>query len=67
MRIAIIAVIGILSYLIVLLPGYFFIVPQTPDEEPADNKTITKVTQEKDSKKQSKLTIANPGDAPPPK
>ena len=66
MRIAIIVIIGILSYLIVFIPGYFFIVP---DEKVklSDNKTSVKKQVNLTAKKSSEQPIANPGDAPPPK
>jgi len=38
MRIAIIIIIGIFAYLIVFIPGYFFIVPDKTDKL-SDNKT----------------------------
>ena len=66
MRIAIILIVGILSYLVVLLPGYFFIVPRNAEMFPG-NGTLTKLAVEDAANTSTKLSIANPGDAPPPK
>ena len=66
MRIAIIVIIGIFAYLIVFIPGYFFIVPDET-EELSDNKTSVKSPADSSSGKSSEQPIANPGDAPPPK
>ena len=66
MRIAIIVFIGIFAYLIVFIPGYFFIVP---DETKilSDNKTSVQLQSDSTAEKSSEQPIANPGDAPPPK
>ena len=56
MRIVIIVIVGILSYLVVVLPGYFFIVPRDA-ELPVEDAVNTS----------TKLSVANPGDAPSPK
>ena len=66
MRIAIIVIIGIFAYLIVFIPGYFFIVP---DETKilSDNKTSVQLQSDSTAEKSSEQPIANPGDAPPPK
>ncbi len=66
MRIAIITIIGIFAYLIVFIPGYFFIVPDE-NGEPPDNKTSLQFQADLSAEKSSKLPLANPGDAPPPK
>ena len=66
MRIAIIIIIGIFAYLVVFIPGYFFIVPDKT-EELSDNKTSVKPLADSSSGKSSEQPIANPGDAPPPK
>ena len=66
MRIAIIIIIGIFAYLIVLIPGYFFIVPDKT-EKLSDNKTSVQLQVDSTAEKSSKQPIANPGDAPPPK
>ena len=66
MRIAIIAIIGIFAYLIVFIPGYFFIVPDKT-EELSDNKTSVKFQEDSSAGKTSEQPLANPGDAPPPK
>ena len=66
MRVAIIVIIGIFAYLIVFIPGYFFIVP---DETKilSDNKTSVQLQSDSTAEKSSEQPIANPGDAPPPK
>ncbi len=66
MRIAIILIIGIFTYLIVFIPGYFFIVPDEK-ENLSDNKTSVQLQADSTTEKSSKQPIANPGDAPPPK
>ena len=66
MRIAIIIIIGIFAYLIVFIPGYFFIVPDKTDKL-SDNKTSVQLPADSYSVKSSEQPIANPGDAPPPK
>ena len=66
MRIAIILIVGILSYLVVLLPGYFFIVPRNAEMFPG-NWTLTELPVEDAANTSTELSIANPGDAPPPK
>ena len=66
MRIAIIGIIGIFAYLIVFIPGYFFIIPDEI-EELSDNKTSVQLQADSTAEKSSEQPIANPGDAPPPK
>ena len=66
MRIAIIIIIGIFAYLIVFIPGYFFIVPDETKELP-DNKTSVQLQADSSAVKSSEQPLANPGDAPPPK
>ena len=66
MRIAIIVIIGIFAYLIVFIPGYFFIVPDET-EKISDNKTLLQLQADSTAEKSSKQPLANPGDAPPPK
>ena len=66
MRIAIIVIIGIFAYLLVLIPGYFFIVPDET-EKLSDNKTSLQLQADSSAGKSSEPPIANPGDAPPPK
>ncbi len=65
MRIAIIAIIGILSYLIVFIPGYFFIVPD--EKEKLSDNTSVQLQPISTAEKSSEQPISNPGDAPPPK
>jgi len=66
MRIAIIAVVGILSYLLVLLPGYFLFV--SADEETTVTETLAELPESSSTAKTTeKLPLSNPGDAPPPK
>ena len=66
MRIAIIVIIGIFAYLIVFIPGYFFIVTDETDKL-SDNKTSLQFQADSTAEKSSEQTIANPGNAPPPK
>ena len=66
MRIAIIVIIGIFAYLIVFIPGYFFIVPDETEKLP-DNKTSVQLRPDSTAEKSSEQPIVNPGDAPPPK
>ena len=66
MRIAIILIIGIIAYLIVFIPGYFFIVPDETEKLP-DNKPSVQLQADSSAEKSSEQPIANPGDAPPPK
>ncbi len=66
MRIAIIVIIGIFAYLLVLIPGYFFIVPDET-EKLSDNKTSLQLQADSSAGKSSEKPIANPGNAPPPK
>ena len=66
MHIAIIVIIGIFSYLIVFIPGYFFIVPDET-EKLSDNKTSVQLKVDSTAGKSSEQPIVNPGDAPPAK
>ena len=66
MRIAIIVIIGIFAYLIVFIPGYFFIVPGEA-EKISDNKTLVQLKADSSAGKSSEQPIANPGNAPPTK
>ena len=66
MRIVIIVIVGILSYLVVVLPGYFFIVPRDA-EMFSGNWTLTELPEEDAVNTSTKLSVANPGDAPSPK
>ena len=66
MRIAIIIIIGIFAYLIVFIPGYFFIVPDET-EKLSDNKTSVQLQSDSSAVKSSEQPIANPGNAPPTK
>ena len=66
MRIAIIGIIGIFAYLIVFIPGYFFIVPDET-EKISYNKTSVQLQADSSAVKSSEQPIANPGDAPPAK
>ena len=65
MRIAIIAVVGILSYLFVLLPGYFLFV-SSDDEESAVTETLAELPASSSTAKTTeKLPLSNPGEPPP--
>ncbi len=67
MRIAIIAAIGILSFLIIVLPGYFFIVPRDADTA-EDNQTMAEMPLDEALPIPAKTTSAvNPGMPPLPK
>ena len=67
MRIAIIAVVGILSYLLVFLPGYFLFV-SVDEEESAVSETLAEIpVSSSEAKTREKLPLVNPGEAPPPK
>ncbi|MEC7887800.1 MAG: hypothetical protein VYD14_09150 [SAR324 cluster bacterium] len=67
MRITIIAVVGILSYLLVLLPGYFLFFSED-DAKSEVTELLTKVFESGSGDKSAeKLPLTNPGDAPPPK
>ena len=66
MRIAIIVIIGIFAYLIVFIPGYFFIIPDET-EKLSDNKTSVQLQADSSAVKSSEQPIENPGDAPPAK
>jgi len=66
MRIVIIVIVCILSYLVVVLPGYFFIVPRDANIF-SGNWTLTELPIEDGANKSTKLSVTNPGDAPPPK
>ena len=66
MRIVIIVIVGILSYLVVVLPGYFFIVPRDA-KMLSDNWTLTELLVQDAVNTSTKLSVANPGDAPSPK
>ena len=66
MRLAIIVIIGIFAYLIVFIPGYFFIVPDET-EKLSDNKTSVQLQADSSAGKSSEQPLANPGDSPPSK
>ena len=66
MRIAIIVIVGILSYLVVVLPGYFFIVPRDANMF-SGNWRLTELPMDDGANTSTKLSVTNPGDAPPPK
>ena len=65
MRIAIIALVGILSYLLLLLPGYFLFVP-ADEKESAVTETLAELPASSSADKTTeKLPLTNPGEAPP--
>ena len=65
MRIVLIAVVGIFSYLLVLLPGYFLLV-SADDEESAVTEAMAELPASSSTAKMNeKLPLTNPGDAPP--
>ena len=64
MRITIIAVVGILSYMFVLLPGYFLFVSED-EKESAITETLAELPANSSSAKTAvKLPLINPGEAP---
>ena len=65
MRILIIIIFGILSYLAVLVPGYFLFFPEV--DESFSNKKLKKVSIEISGKKAKQPPLKDPGDEPPPK
>jgi len=67
MRIAIIDIAGILSFLLVFLPVYFLLIVPGDEEMTSDNETMTEETESAAAKTTEKLPLTNPGDAPPPK
>ena len=67
MRIVIIIFFGILSYLLVLLSGYYLFVLED-DEESVVTETLAEIFNSSSvSKSAEKMSLTNPGDAPPPK
>ena len=65
MRIVIIAVVGILSYLLVFLPGYFKFV-SVDEEESAVTETLAELPASSSTAKTTeKPPLNNPGEAPP--
>ena len=64
MRIAIIVFVGILSYLVLVLPGYYFIVPESSEKNSYFG-ILAELPLVDGPKPSSKQSVANPGDAPP--
>ena len=62
MRILIILFFGILSYLLVFLPGFFLFLP-----EETNFFSEKKITQSQKKDKTEKLPLKNPGEPPPHK
>ena len=67
MRIVIIIVFGILSYLLVLLPGYFLFVLEDGEESVVTETLAELFNSSSESKSAGTMPMTNPGDAPPPK
>ena len=67
MRIVIIIVFGILSYLLVFLPGYFLFVLEDGEESVVTETLAELFNSSSESKLPETMPITNPGDAPPPK
>ena len=65
MRIAIIAVVGILSYLLVLLPGYFLFVSVDDKESVLSETPVELPASSSAAKTTEKMPLTNPGKAPP--
>ena len=64
MRITIIAVVGIISYLLVLLPGYFLFVSENEEKSMITETLVELPASSSTPKKTPKLTLNNPGEAP---
>ena len=62
MRIVIILIFGILSYLLVFLPGYFFFLPEGINFFQEKKIPLTKLNEKKENS-----PLKNPGKEPPPK
>jgi len=67
MRIVIIIVFGILSYLLVLLPGYFLFVLEDGEKSVVTETLAELFNSSSESKSAEIMPMTNPGDAPPPK
>tara|TARA_B100001142_G_scaffold161803_1_gene161960 strand:+ start:224 stop:427 length:204 start_codon:yes stop_codon:yes gene_type:complete len=67
MRIVIIIVFGILSYLLVLLPGYFLFVLEDGEKSVVTETLAELFNSSSESKSAETMPMTNPGDAPPPK
>ena len=67
MRIVIIIVFGILSYLLVLLPGYFLFVLEDGEESLVTETIAELFNSSSESKSDETMPLTNPGDAPPTK
>ena len=65
MRIAVIAIVGILSYLLVFLPGYFLFVSGDAEKPEASVTSTEKTDNTSVAKLAEKPPLANPGEAPP--
>ena len=60
-----IAVVGILSYLLVLLPGYFLFI-SSDDKHSAVNESLAELPASSSAaKKTEEIPLTNPGEAPP--
>ena len=66
MRIVILFLVGIISYLIVVLPGYFLYFSNESKVDTGSEKN-EKIRTDSLSKPIDKLSMSNPGDAPVPK
>ena len=64
MRITIIAVVGILSYLLILLPGYFLFVLEDEEESAITKTLVEQPASSSTVKTTAKLPLINPGEAP---
>ena len=67
MRIVIIIVFGILSYLLVFLPGYFLFVLKDGEESVVTETLAELFNSSSESKSAETTPLTNPGAAPPPK
>ncbi len=62
MRIIIILIFGIFSYLLVFLPGFFLFLPEGEEYISGEKTFLSDI-----EKKTDKLSFKNPGKEPPPK
>ena len=67
MRIVIIIVFGILSYLLVFLPGYFLFVLEDGEESVVTETLAELFNSSSESNSAETMPLTNPGDAPRPK
>ena len=64
MRITIIAVVGIISYLLVLLPGYFYFFLEDEGKSVITETLVEIPASSSKAKTTAKMPLTNPGEAP---